>query len=344
MGIMPKRPAIPPPDFGNLGVLLRATVGMQVLALLAALARTDSLPAAFADYGAHAGLVQPPLLLALLLLFGLARWTSRLDFTQGGLVVVLLGVGSAMLWRWGVATERDPATGGQLLHTALLAGAACGALLLYFNWRHRRLSPALPEARLQALQARIRPHFLFNSLNTVLGLMRGDPRRAEMVLENLAELFRTLMGDNRELSPLGRELELARAYVQVEEVRLGNRLRMAWKVDPAAEPALVPPLILQPLLENAIYHGVEPDPAGGDIRVDIFLLDGRVNIVVRNPVQRTTSHRAGNRMALSNIRERLALHFDAEARLTAHVAGGEFFVQIVMPWKAAPEPKPLEGD
>lgn len=336
MAIMPNRPSIPLPDFRNLGVLLRAAVGVQALALLASLARTDGVRAAFLDFAVHAGLVVPPLLLTLLLLFALSPWLARLSFARGGLFIVLLGMGTAAAWRWGLATQREPAAFGQLLHAALLAASASGAMLLYFNWRHRLLSPALSEARLQALQARIRPHFLFNSLNTVLGLMRGDPRRAETVLENLADLFRVLMADNRELSPLQRELELARSYVQVEEMRLGERLRVAWKVDPAAADAMLPPLVLQPLLENAIYHGVEPHPAGGDVRVDVFILDKRLNIVVRNPVRSAAGHRSGNRMALSNIRERLALHFDAEARLTTHVAGGEFFVQIVLPLKLMP--------
>lgn len=335
MPIMPNRSAIPLPDFRNLGVLLRAAVGTQALALLASVAREGGPVQAVADYVAHAGLVQPPLLLTLLTLFALAPWLTRLEFNAGAVLVTLVAAGAALLWRLGLATQREPVSGGQLAQTALLAAAAAGALLLYFNWRHRVLSPALSEARLQALQARIRPHFLFNSLNTVLGLLRGDPRRAETVLENLADLFRVLMADNRDLSPLAREIELARAYLQVEQTRLGDRLRVAWKVDDAALPALLPPLVLQPLLENAIYHGVEPRESGGDVRVDIFVLDGRLNIVVRNPARAAGGHRAGNRMALSNIGERLALHFDAEARLTTHVAGGEFFVQIVLPLKIA---------
>jgi two-component system sensor histidine kinase AlgZ len=337
MTIMPNPSSIPLPDFRNLGVLLRAALGVQVLTLLTAAARTPGLFAMLSDYTASASLVVPPLLLTLLLLFALGPWLSRLPFAQGGALVLMLAVSCALLWRLGLATQRESLTAGQLLQTGLLAASASGAMLLYFNWRHRVLSPALSEARLQALQARIRPHFLFNSLNTVLGLMRGDPRRAEAVLENLADLFRMLMADNRDLSPLGRELELARAYVQVEETRLGERLRVAWKVDNAALPALLPPLVLQPLLENAIYHGVEPNPQGGDVRVDIFVLDDRLNIVVRNPARADGGHRTGNRMALSNIRERLALHFDAEARLATHVAGGEFFVQIVLPLKVKPD-------
>jgi two-component system sensor histidine kinase AlgZ len=165
----------------------------------------------------------------------------------------------------------------------------------------------------------------------VLSLLRSSPRQAEAVLENLADLFRVQMADNRQLSPLARELELARSYAHLEEMRLGERLKLVWKVDNAPQDALLPPLVLQPLLENAVYHGIEPSPEGGAVRVDVFAKDQRLNVVVRNPIQETTERRAGNRMALSNIRERLALHFDADARLTTHVAGGEFIVQVVMP-------------
>src|SRR5690606_92866 len=119
------------------------------------------------------------------------------------------------------------------------------ALLLgYLDLRGRALSPALTEARLQALQARIRPHFLFNSINAVLSLIRSDPKRAETALEDMAELFRVLMADNRELTPLGREVELCRQYLDLEQLRLGDRLKVEWHVDKAPGDAMVPPLVL----------------------------------------------------------------------------------------------------
>ena len=132
------------------------------------------------------------------------------------------------------------------------------ALLAYFRLLWKAHSPALAEARLQALQARIRPHFLFNSLNAVLALIRRDPQRAERALEDLADLFRTLMSDARQFVRLSDEIALLERYAELEQLRLGERLRITWDLDGAPVDALLPPMVLQPLLENAVYHGVEP--------------------------------------------------------------------------------------
>ncbi|MBM4181242.1 MAG: histidine kinase [Betaproteobacteria bacterium] len=324
------------PDFRNLGILLRITVAAQILALGAALAEAPASAAAlhvFLGYAAH---LQPPLLASLLVLFLAAPRLSTLSYP----VTVAACIGIAMLvsalWQSFFLRQYPDLADGGLLRAILLAGLVAGAILIWLDWRTRRLSPALAEARLQALQARIRPHFLFNTLNSVLSLVRSDPGRAEAALENLAELYRGLLADNRQLSSLERELELARAYLDLETLRLGERLHVDWRVDNAPADARLPALVLQPLLENAVCHGIEPSPEGGRVGVDIFARDGLLNVVVRNPcaaevVARPTPSRRGNRMALSNIRERLALHFDAEARLSAHRVGEEFVVQMVMP-------------
>ena len=322
------------PDFRNLGILLRLILAAQGLGLVAALhaagSPADTL-AVFLDYAAY---LQPPLLLTLLLLFLIGPWLAQSPPQQGVVVAVLAAATSAVLWRLLLEIQYPEAAAGSLPRTALLAGLAALALLAWHDWRARRLSPALPEARLQALQARIRPHFLFNSLNSVLSLFRSEPARAEAALENLADLYRALMADGHELSPLSREIELARAYLELESMRLGERLHADWRTDNAPAGALLPSLLLQPLLENAVYHGIEPNPDGGRIGIDIFARGHQLHVVVRNPIG--VAVRPGNSMALSNIRERLKLHFDAEARLSTHEAGGEFHVQVVMPLKTVP--------
>jgi two-component system sensor histidine kinase AlgZ len=209
------------------------------------------------------------------------------------------------------------------------------ALLLYFDLRGRALSPALSEARLQALQARIRPHFLFNSINAVLSLIRQDPKRAERALEDMADLFRVLMADNRQLAPLAREVELCREYLNLEQLRLGERLRIEWHIDNIPQDAMIPPLVLQPLLENAVYHGIEPRLEPGVVSINIYLARGEVHMVLRNPYEQEGDHHAGNKMALANIRERLALHFDAEASLTTNVSDSAYQVHIVVPYQKA---------
>jgi len=208
-----------------------------------------------------------------------------------------------------------------------------GVLLFYFQLRAKALSPAIAEARLQALQARIRPHFLFNSITAVLSLMRSEPRRAETALEDLADLFRVLMRDNRQLAPLSDEVELCRQYLDLEKLRLGERLTIEWHIDNMPGDAQVPPLLLQPLLENAVYHGIERSSVPGVIAINIFLRRGEVHAILRNPYKMTHSDHGGNNMALANIRERLALHFDAEASLASKTKRDSYEVHIRMPYR-----------
>jgi two-component system sensor histidine kinase AlgZ len=332
---MTKETEITLPDFRNLGVLLRAALIFQALGLLAALAQADDLAGALVLFFRYAAYLEPPLLSALLILFLAAPRLAAMPKRQSLAASVAVSMFTAGFWHFLLQRDFPDAYSAGLLRTLLLAGAASGLVLLGLDWRARRLSPALAEARLQALQARIRPHFLFNSLNSVLSLMRSNPTQAETALENLAELYRVLMADNRRLSPLAREMELARAYLDLEALRLGERLQVDWRVENAPPQALLPALVLQPLLENAVCHGIEPHAAGGRIGVDIFARDGQLTVVVRNPSTVGVPARPGNRMALSNIRERLALHFDAEARLSAHQVGDEFVVQMVIPLKNA---------
>jgi len=248
-----------------------------------------------------------------------------------------------------------PGAGDSLLKHLLLSLITTAVLIAYFRLRMRALSPAIAEARLQALQARIRPHFLFNSLNGVLSLVRRDPERAEEALHDMADLFRVLMRDNRDLAPLADEVELCRAYLELEKLRLGDRLVVEWNVKSMPADALVPPLVIQPICENAVYHGIEPSSQPGTVSVNIFLSKGEVHAVLRNPyLSSSGNHHSGNKMALDNVRERLALHFDAEASLESRVLEHAYEVHIRMPYRtenrgtvaqvatrAAPSPQPV---
>jgi two-component system sensor histidine kinase AlgZ len=188
------------------------------------------------------------------------------------------------------------------------------------------------EARIQALQARIRPHFLYNSINAVISLIRSDPRGAERALEDLSDLFRVLMADNRTLTPVAQEIELTRQYLAIESIRLGERLRVAWRTDGVPADAMVPPMVLQPLVENAVYHGIEPSPGGGEIAIEITRAGPQLHMTLTNPMPAENRHAPGNRMAIANIRERLQLHFDAEATMKSEVRDGIYTVTIRMPY------------
>ena len=230
------------------------------------------------------------------------------------------------------------------LRHLLFALCAYGVLLVYFRLRAKALSPAIAESRLQALQARIRPHFLFNSINAVLSLVRSDPKRAETALLDMADLFRVLMRDNRELVPIADEIELCRQYLELEKLRLSDRLTVEWHLNNMPADALVPPLVLQPLLENAVYHGIEPSSAPGVVSINIFCKGGDVHAILRNPYQSEGGrHHAGNKMALGNIRERLQLHFDAEGTLESRVRESTYEVHLRMPYRTAQSAAAREG-
>ncbi len=166
---------------------------------------------------------------------------------------------------------------------ALLSMLVCAILLLYFRLRARMLSRALHEARLQVLRARIRPHFLFNTINAVLGIVRTQPKQAETALEDMADLFRMAMSDARDLVPLSREIKLSKQYIALEQLRMGERLSVEWQMHDVPEKALIPPLLLQPLLENAVYHGIETLPQGGSIKIVLRRSGDELRLTVENP-------------------------------------------------------------
>jgi two-component system sensor histidine kinase AlgZ len=318
------------PDFRNFGVMARVLLAVNLCALFAALAAEAEWHRMLDAFLVNASMLEPPLLVSLVLLYALAPFLRALPYALGCLLVV----GLALALGWGAYEMLGAITGVSLWRTLAFAAAAAMLALAYLNLHLRAYSPALAEARLQALQARIRPHFLFNSLNAVLALIRGDPRRAERTLEDLADLFRALMSDGRSLVRLADEIALIERYAAIEQLRLGDRLRMSWDMDHAPMDALLPPLVLQPLLENAVYHGVEPATGVGDVLVRIERRKDRVHAVIENPTHEgAASARAGNHMALDNIRERLVLFFDADAKLETKVADGRYRVELDMPYR-----------
>lgn len=235
-------------------------------------------------------------------------------------------------------------------HRAFLArnvaiGTLVGALALrYFHvaqqWRLNVESQA--AARINALQARIRPHFLYNSMNTIAALTRTDPARAEAAVQDLADLFRANLDERRNLVTLADEIETARTYQRIEAQRLGPRLRVRWDVDDLPPQALIPALTLQPLLENAIGHGVENLPDGGEVIIEGSTGEGMVRLCMRNPLPFDLAQpRGGHGIALDNTRERLGLLFGPRASFTAGREGDEFVVQLRFPLQqATPGAKP----
>ena len=322
------------PNFCNLGVMLRSLVVANVFVMAFAVARTPAWSVLGKELMDLAVFAEPVLIASLVLLCAARRLLQRLPYAAALAVACALALGMAWLFFEAGGQVFADAAAPSFAKAAVLTFFVTACVLAYFDLRARALQPAVAEARIQALQARIRPHFLYNSINAVLSLIRSEPRRAERALEDLADLFRVLMAEGRTLAPIASEIELVRQYLALESLRLGERLRVAWRTESMPADALVPPLVLQPLVENAVYHGIEPSPEGGEICIDVGMAGGVLQMVLTNPYPSESRQSAGNRMAIANIRERLQLHFDAEASMRSEVTDGTYKVTIRMPYLA----------
>ena len=329
----------PLPDWRNFGVMLRVLLGINVLAILAALVRAPVLTDWAGQYIELAAMVEPLLLINLGLLSLLRDFLWRMPLRVGQWLVMLqVSAVAAALFIY-VATLGLLDYAG-ILRAVLLTASATALLLGYFDLRSRAFFPAQSEARLAALNARIRPHFLFNSLNAVLSLIRARPQEAEAALEALSDLFRAAMRDPGELVSLADEIALGRQYLELEKLRLGERLAVDWKIGAISMDLPIPPLMLQPLLENAVYHGIEPAQEGGLVTVEIEQKGEELRIAIANPTVGQAQHAAGNQIAVANIRERLALYYDLEARLETEVGDNRYEVRIILPCQRR-HPPPL---
>jgi two-component system sensor histidine kinase AlgZ len=253
------------------------------------------------------------------------------------LLMLTTAIVSEVAYRFGIQNQNLDSVGhAGFLFRNLAISAILGALVLrYLYVRHqwRQQVRAEAEARVEALQARIRPHFLFNSLNSIAALTRSDPERAEQAVQDLSDLFRVSLRTASERVMLEEELDLARRYLSMESLRLGDRLQVEWSIDRLPRKRLVPSLIIQPLLENAVYHGIEMLPGGGRILVSGAAEGRRINIVIRNPraTGSAEAHRKGNRIALDNIRLRLQLAFGNQSGVALREDGDEFETTLYFP-------------
>jgi two-component system sensor histidine kinase AlgZ len=323
-------------DVCHVGVVLRALLFVHgVMAIGMVFGATG-----FASWttltAAGASVALPAVLLWLLVVCGLKAQLARAPLAAQWTTVVALGAVSAFGASRLIALLLPDVPGGSGFGAlrgpgpALAGAAMAAAIFLWLRLMAKATLPAETTARLAELQSRIRPHFLFNTLNTALALVRLDPGKAEGVLEDLAELFRVAIAESTEAVSLGEEVDLARRYLDIEQIRFGSRLHVAWELDPQAASARVPPLILQPLVENAVRHGVEPSAEGGVIRVKTRVKLGRAVLSIANSVPKEPS-RPGHGMALKNVRERLRLMHDVAAQFEMRQDQDVFRVQIVVP-------------
>lgn len=336
------------PDLCSPLAVFGVVLASQLLALLLTLAGQPGWFAFYSHLAQTALLLLWTGLISAAVLCRLRQWLTRFSVPEGSVVAYLLvmacvtAVSEAAFWL-GRFLGAGPDTGGGwfptehwsfLTRNLAIATLLTAPLLRYFyvsqQWQRNVRREA--EARLNALQARIRPHFLFNSMNTIASLTRTNPVAAEQAVEDLADLFRASLRDGRQLIPLQEELEIARVYERMEQHRLGERLKVDWQLGMLAPGAEIPGLTIQPLLENAIYHGIEPSPHPGVIAVR-GESDGKlIRISVTNPLPPAgVASRAGHGLALENIRERLELAFGADGALAVDAAPDRYTVTIVFP-------------
>ncbi|MEM8814721.1 MAG: sensor histidine kinase [Pseudomonadota bacterium] len=221
-----------------------------------------------------------------------------------------------------------------LLRTLSIGAIVIALLMRYLyvasEWRRSIVLEA--QARISALQALIRPHFLFNSMNTIASLTRSDPRQAEEAVEDLSDLLRASLSNSKELSSLKEEFEIAAIYQRIEKLRLGERLDIRWDIDALPMRARIPSLTLQPLLENAIYHGIERLEGGGTVTVTGRRAGDRLSITIENPIAPGAPKKQdGNKMALSNVRQRFELAYGSQADVDIDETAERYTVSLGFP-------------
>jgi two-component system sensor histidine kinase AlgZ len=339
------------PDFCQPRMVLAVVLIAELVAIVLTLARRDAVESFWLALATASLFLLWCGLVTAALLCAARRVLAQLDaprLTIASFTIMLattLALSEATWWL-GRVTMSSFGTGTDLFpedHLSFVLGnlgiaSIISALLLrYFYVTHQWRMNVEMEARsrVAALHARIRPHFLFNSMNTIASLTRTNPEIAEQAVEDLAELFRASIGDAGLQIELREELAMARVYQRIEQLRLGSRLHVDWRVDGLPERALIPALTLQPLLENAIYHGIEPQPEGGTVTVTGERHGDMLYLSVANPLPPGESmHRhEGNRMALANIRERLLLACGRRAKLAIDDGPDTFRVTVAFPYR-----------
>lgn len=315
-------------DVCHPGVMLRAVLFVEAVVGVGALFGPGGWQDWLQRLALLSGAALPGTLLWVVCTCGASRVLARLAAPVQQAVAVSWGAvcGSFSCGLLAMVGVRPAPWTATTLSGALLAGVVVVALVL----RDKGRMPAETSARLAELQARIRPHFLFNTLNSAIALVRDDPVKAEALLEDLSELFRHVLVAKTDAATLAEEVQVARHYLDIEQVRFGDRLRVEWAIDPQAGRAKVPALFLQPLVENAVKHGVEPSPTGADVKVTTQRRGSVVVIKVTNTVP-AGQGRPGHGVALDNVRDRLRLLHDVQAQFRTALIDGRYQVRMEVP-------------
>ncbi|HKS93894.1 MAG TPA: histidine kinase [Gammaproteobacteria bacterium] len=339
------------PDFCSAPVVLIVVLIAELIAFLLVVARNlpGEGPALWQDLARISLFLQWIALTSAAVLCATRKYLRRMPLRHAaGVSFVLLLVTTGILSE--VAFELARYTGigqgflpgshaGFLLRNLIICAIVSVLVLRYFYVQYQWKANVQREARarIEVLQSRIRPHFLFNSMNTIAALIRSTPDMAERTIEDLSDLFRASLKQTSPMVSLSDELAITRQYLGIEELRLGERLKVNWQIDALPMDANVPQLMLQPLLENAIYHGIETQPHGGTVDV-VGRFDAKtLSILISNPLPpEGAPRRRGNQMALDNVRQRLVLAWPDRATLDIQAADGVYRVHLSFPYESHP--------
>lgn len=344
------------PDFCAPRAALAMVLIVELVAVLIALARAPVTTYFWVDLAA---------LSLFLLWIGLGSayvlcrstpWLSRQSVAKASTIALALLIGvvalvSEVVYQLGVhfsggttaLSDVFPSRHAEFVLRNVAIGFIVSALTLryfYVSAEWKRSIELEAQSRLYALQARIRPHFLFNSMNTIAALTRTNPELAERAVEDLADLFRANLSDVKQRLRLSEEVEIAQVYERIERLRLGERLKVQWRLEGVPMDALVPSLILQPLLENAVYHGIEGLPGGGEVTIDAKMENGVIRLAVTNPVSENSRvrERNGNKLAFDNITQRLQLEWPGKSSVDVAAAAGSYSVTLTFPYSTQEQP------
>ncbi|MFN3713723.1 MAG: sensor histidine kinase [Alcanivoracaceae bacterium] len=333
------------PDLCTARAVLVIVVVAQLLVIVTTLTAALYAPFSFERLALSSLFIQWVALTSAALLCGLRRVINAMPLGWAGVVVVMVVVTDAFCFSLLAGVALESVVDGLFLDrrvwlreafiSAAIAAIIGGLVMRYFYVQEqlRQKDEAALQARIQALQSRIRPHFLFNSMNIIASLISVDPDTAEQVVEDLARLFRASLAETGSLVTLEHELSLVRRYIRIEQLRMGDRLQVEWDVRLDPEKVTIPLLTLQPLVENALYHGIQPLAAGGLLKIGIWQEGRMVRILVSNPKPPGQSAHQGNKMALENIRHRLEALHDGKARVEVTPGPERYDVLLTYPLK-----------
>ncbi|SFM01313.1 sensor histidine kinase [Marinobacter zhejiangensis] len=331
------------PDLCRVRAVFMLLVTSELMVLLLAVVHSQNQWIDWNYFGLLSLFVQWTVLTSAALICILRPWFSRLSTARATILITLLVLADVFAFSLFADNVLNPepgitgwlAIGKKLLAALIITLMVLRYFYLQFQWQQQRQSEM--QARLAALQARIHPHFLFNSMNTIASLISTRPEQAEDAVLDLSELFRASLRTQDRLISLDEELALCRRYLMIEGLRLGDRLEVDWQVEAGLERQAIPPLTLQPLVENAIYHGIQPNPKGGTVRIVGYRRGDSVYVLVQNPKPTDDQRRHnGNRMALDNIQSRLLALFGETAVLKQSHQNDIYTVTLRLPKHTVP--------